>query len=127
MKKFADDMRWKEASKVRKLKSQIRSRKIVESQRSKLAIDGNSRSQHLEYLHERHAGRVVTRKQIDTEISTMGPRKNKEREKRDQEKRDRAKRLEKRERRLKGRRGARDESEYDDEVEYMPVKSSRRG
>jgi hypothetical protein len=60
MKKFNDDMRWKEASKVRKLKSQIRSRKMVESQRKRLG----AYSEDTDYLHDR-PGRVVTRRQID--------------------------------------------------------------
>jgi hypothetical protein len=37
LKKFSEDMRWKEASKVRKLKSQIRARKMQESTRRRLA------------------------------------------------------------------------------------------
>lgn len=56
MKKFADDMRWKEASKVRKLKSQIRSRKLQDVSRRKLQYEGKQN----DYLG--HHGKVMTRK-----------------------------------------------------------------
>lgn len=37
LKRFAEDMRWKEASKVRKLKSQLRARKMLEGSRRRMA------------------------------------------------------------------------------------------
>jgi hypothetical protein len=51
LKRFAEDMRWKEASKVRKLKSLIRSRKLQDMSRKKLHYEGRSNQLQTDYLH----------------------------------------------------------------------------
>eukprot|EP00347_Sterkiella_histriomuscorum_P006888 403351054 len=65
LKKAADDMKWRDATKARKLKSQIRSRKLQDLSRKKLQFEGRQNQLQTDYLH--HAqGNVMTRRQIDT-------------------------------------------------------------
>lgn len=64
LKKFWEEMKWKEASKVRKLKSQIRSRKLQDISRKKLQFESRTGQMQTDMLH--HAqGKVMTRKQVD--------------------------------------------------------------
>ena len=97
-------MRWKEASKVRKLKSLIRSRKLQDMSRKKLHYEGRSNQLQTDYLHHTQ-GKVMTRKQIDTvkqkmsggeEVKGRGRDVDRQKVKLEREKEDRAKRLEKR-------------------------------
>ncbi len=54
-------MKWKEASKVRKLKSQIRSRRLHDLSKKKLQFGGNPSQLQTDFLHHTQ-GNVMTRK-----------------------------------------------------------------
>ena len=131
MKKYSDQMKWKEDSKLRKLKSQIRSRKMQENSRKKLMSsyqDSRNGSGQLQtdYFHN-SSGKILTRKQVDTFkqkiIKGSGDGnergRNREQQRMEREKQDRSKRLEKR-MMIKergggyGRRGQDHDSEEDD-------------